>query len=236
MLTLAFPLNMCCQRIRIWFTTPIPLAGAMTMMLPTVPNMVVSTPGLPQWIAWERGARIARAVAMVQHALLLIQYAAYAPRDGTCQQMLNLKLCSLQSADNQRLARSSSPRKAGAGSAIAMARTPIPSRRCLLATGATVGITTTRATTRTSGVLRRTVATARTTCAWTTTTAMRAWSTASSTAGSLFVVSRTRLPTAKPPPKRPAKPARFFILQAAICIKAADFFCRKSNSRKNFPA
>ena len=52
---------------------------------------------------------------------------------------------------------------------------------------------------------------------------MRAWAATTRATGSQFVALGTRLPTAKSPPKRPAKPARFFIPRAALCIKAALF-------------
>ena len=75
--------------------------------------------------------------------------------------------CLPQSAGNRRRARCSSPQAAGMiirGGGTATGRTPTLSRRCLLATGATMGVPTARATTRTSGVLLRAIATTRTTC------------------------------------------------------------------------
>ena len=75
-----------------------------------------------------------------------------------------------KTVNNQLLARFSSPRPVGIIVATARKR----SRHCLLAAGTAVGITTARATARTSGVLQRAVATSRTSCTWSTTTTVRA--------------------------------------------------------------
>ena len=162
--TLVFPIN---TLIKIVATPPIPLVGAMTMSPPTAPSTVVFTPGQLRWTAWEHGLRTARAVAMAKPARRPIRYAVLALRNGTCLRKGNGIRCLPQSAGNRRRARCSSPQAAGMiirGGGTATGRTPTLSRRCLLATGATMGVPTARATTRTSGVLLRAIATTRTTC------------------------------------------------------------------------
>ena len=157
------------------------LASAITTRKPTAQSTVGFTPG--QLRSADRRA----AAAMAIHALCRQETSrVYARAVGTCRARPNGKLCSMQSVNDQLLARFSSPRPVGI--IVATARKRSPSRHCLLATGTTLGITTARATARTSGVLQRAVASARTTCTCTTTTTMRAWAATSSTTGFQFVV------------------------------------------------
>ena len=135
------------------------------------------------------GPQMARAAAMVRHAHQPVLYAAFAPRAGTYRTPRNGTRCSRPWAAVSQPVRLSSPLAAGMKmkAKAATVRILSGSRRCLPATGTTVGITTTRATTRTSGVLRSTIATTRTTCACTTTTTSRTWASTVRTAGILFV-------------------------------------------------
>ena len=101
----------------------------------------------------------------------------------------NGKLCSTLSVGYRRQARSLSSRLDGI--AVAMARMLSGSRRSLLATGATVGVSMVRVTTRTSGVLRRTRAITRMIYTCTTKSTVRDWMTTTSTSVFLFVASGT---------------------------------------------
>ena len=118
---------------------------------------------------------------------------AFAPRAGTCPAKLNSRPCSRRWAVYPQPVRLSSPLAAGMNmkAKAATVRILSGSRRCLPATGTSMGVTASRATSRTSGVLRRTVAATRSAWACTTATTTRAWATTISTMGVLFVVSRT---------------------------------------------
>ncbi len=122
-----------------------------------------------------------------------VLYAAFAPRAGTYRTPRNGIRCSRRWAVYPQPVGSSSPLAAGINmkAKAATVRILSGSRRCLPAAGATMGITTTRAITRSSGVLRRNLATARTTCACATTSTARAWAATLRISGILFVVSRT---------------------------------------------
>ena len=125
--------------------------------------------------------------------LYTVLYAAFAPRAGTYRTPRNGIRCSRRWAVYPQPVGSSSPLAAGINmkAKAATVRILSGSRRCLPAAGATMGITTTRAITRSSGVLRRNLATARTTCACATTSTARAWTAPLRISGILFVVSRT---------------------------------------------
>ncbi len=135
------------------------------------------------------------AAAMDSVGTWTVLYAAFAPRAGTYRTPRNGIRCSRRWAVYPQPVRLSSPLAAGMNmkAKAATVRILSGSRRCLPAAGTAMGITATRATTRTSGVLRRTVATTRTTCTWATATTTRACTAALCTTGVLFVVSRTGL-------------------------------------------
>ena len=135
----------------------------------------------------------ARAAVTIRLVLRLIPFVAFAPRAGTCPAKLNSRPCSRRWAVYPQPVRLSSPLAAGMNmkAKAATVRILSGSRRCLPATGTSMGVTASRATSRTSGVLRRTVAATRSAWACTTATTTRAWATTISTMGVLFVVSRT---------------------------------------------
>ena len=92
-------------------TPPIPLAGAMAMMPPTVPNTVAITLGLPRWTAWANGVQMARVAALVRLARRPIRCVAFALRAGICRNRRNGKRYLLQLARDQ--ARTSGPPASG---------------------------------------------------------------------------------------------------------------------------
>ena len=132
------------------------LASAITTRKPTAQSTVGFTPG--QLRSADRRATAAMAI----HALCRQETSrGYARAVGTCRARPNGKLCSTQSADDQLLARFSSPRPGGI--IMTTARMLFRSWRCLLATGATMEVSIARAAARTSGVLLRSIASTRTT-------------------------------------------------------------------------
>ena len=148
--------------------------------------MVVSTRGRLLWTALANRTRAAMAADMARHARRHTLFAVFAPLVGTCPVKQNGKLYSMLLADNLQLAQNSSLNLVGI--AMATARMLSGSRRSLLATGTTLGVTTARVTARVSGVLQRTVATARITCTWIATVTMRSCTTTARTMVFQFVV------------------------------------------------
>lgn len=94
MLTLVFP------TIVIASIPPILLAGVMETRLPTAPNTVAFTHGLPRWIALARGQQTARAAVIMKDARRPIRCVAYALRDGICLRKRNGMCFSLRLAVN----------------------------------------------------------------------------------------------------------------------------------------
>ena len=160
------------------------------------PSTVGFTLGVMQWTVQGHGARTARAVAVLERiARRFIPCAGYALTVGTCRTQQNGKYCSMLLEENRRQERYSSPPTDGMTTKEKMAMVMMlsGSRRCLLATWMSMGVTATRATARSSGVLQSTIATSRTTWNWTTTAAIRACTATVITSGFQSVVSRTKL-------------------------------------------
>lgn len=137
------------------------------IMTATAPSTVVFTHGRRQWTAWAHGVQTARAAALV--AAVLCRRAiskAFAPKAGTCRLGRNGTPCSRLWAVHQSQGQNSCPRPVGL--VMTLARMISPFRRCLLASGTTMGITTMRAIFCTSGVLQSSIAAAHT--AWTCST------------------------------------------------------------------
>ena len=169
-------------------TTKQQTAIAIMILRNTAKSMVAFIRGLLRWIALAHGAQMARAAATIRHALRRTQCVVFAQQAGTCLRKRNGIRCLTHFVVPVHREQNSNRQVAGTEAATALM--PPRSRRCLPATGTTVGITTTRATTRTSGVLRSSIATTRTSCSWTAATTMQAWTT-TRTMGFLFVASKT---------------------------------------------
>ena len=134
------------------------------------------THGPRRWTVRAHGARTARAAAMARNVMSIRRTqrpwcVEFVLKVGICLRIRNGISCSWRCA-HRSPEQNSSPRPVG--TTMATARMISGSRRSLLASCMVLGITTTRATSPTSGVLQRAVATTRTTCTCSATTTMRA--------------------------------------------------------------
>jgi len=152
--------------------------------------MVAFIHGRRPWTVPECIRQMARVAEKARHARRHTPCGAYAPTAGICRPQKSGGPYSALSAVHRATVQNSNPHPVGRKTATA--RTPSRSRRCLLATRASKGITTTRAPMRSFGVLLNTMTTTRTTYTCIAGATLHPWPKTTRATGLAFVVSRTR--------------------------------------------